>query len=132
MVVSMKRKQMQPGNMDEYIAEFPRDVRGKLQKTRLIIRKAAPEAEETIKYQIPTFTLHGNLISFAAFKNHIGIYPAPRGTATFQKDLSRFRRSKSTMRFPLDTPIPFGLIGRAVRFRVREHLAKVASKGKKR
>jgi uncharacterized protein YdhG (YjbR/CyaY superfamily) len=115
--------------IDDYIASFPLEVRELLQKMRQTIKKAAPDAEETIKYQIPTFTLKGNLISFAAYKNHIGLYPAPRGTEEFQKELSVYKAEKHSLRFPLDKPIPFDLISNIVKFRVKEHLER--AKGKK-
>jgi uncharacterized protein YdhG (YjbR/CyaY superfamily) len=118
--------------MDEYIGTFPRDVQKILNQIRMTIRKAAPEAEETIKYQIPTFTLNGNLIHFAAFKKHIGLYPAPRGSETFRDELSTYESGKGTVRFPLDKPIPFGLIGRMVKFRVKDNLERAKARGKKR
>jgi uncharacterized protein YdhG (YjbR/CyaY superfamily) len=101
--------QTPPKNIDEYIAGFPNDVQEILQKIRVTIRKAAPDAEETIKYQIPTFTLKGNLVHFAAFKKHIGFYPAPTGIEKFKKELSVYKGAKGSVRFPLDKPIPFDL-----------------------
>lgn len=111
-------------DIDEYIAGFPKDVQKILQKIRTTIRKAAPGAEEAIRYQIPTFTLNGNLIHFAAFKNHIGLYPAPRGAQEFKSVLSRYEGGKGTVRFPLDEPIPFALITRIVKFRVKANRKK--------
>ncbi len=128
----MKTDQTAPKNIDEYIAGFPHDVQEILEKMRLTIRKAAPDAEETIKYQIPTFTLKGNLLSFAAYKKHIGFYPAPAGNEQFRNALSVYRAGKSSVRFPLDKPIPFGLISQIVKFRVKEHLERAAAKGKKK
>jgi len=113
---NMKTDQSTPKNIDEYIAGFPHDVQEILEKMRMTIRKAAPDAEETIKYQIPTFTLKGNLVSFAAYKKHIGLYPAPTGTQKFNKELSVYRAAKASVRFPLDKPIPFALISRIVKF----------------
>jgi uncharacterized protein YdhG (YjbR/CyaY superfamily) len=124
----MKTGQTAPRNIDEYIAGFPHDVQEILEKMRLTIRKAAPDAEETIKYQIPTFTLKGNLLSFAAYKKHIGFYPAPAGNEKFRKELSIYRTGKSSIRFLLDKPIPFGLISRLVKFRVKEHLERATAK----
>src|SRR3972149_3287384 len=118
----MRTNQTAPKNIDEYIAGFPNDVQEILEKIRRTIRKAAPDAAETIKYQIPTFTLKGNLVSFAAYKKHIGLYPAPRGTEKFQKELSVYKSAKATVRFPLDKPIPFDLISKIVKFRVKENL----------
>jgi len=121
-----------PRDIDEYIAGFPSDVQTILQNVRATIRKAAPDAEEAIRYQIPTFTLNGNLIHFAAFKTHIGLYPAPSAVEAFKDELSAYAGGKGTVRFPLDQPIPLGLIGRIVRFRVRESLDRAAAKRSKR
>lgn len=109
-----------PKDIDEYISSFPKDVQKILKKVRSTIRKAAPEAEEAISYQIPTFKLNGNLIHFAAYKNHIGVYPAPRAVAAFKKELERYGSSKATIKFPLDESIPYDLITRLVEFRVKE------------
>jgi uncharacterized protein YdhG (YjbR/CyaY superfamily) len=127
----MKTKTTAPQNIDEYIAVFPQDIQEILEKIRSTIRKAAPDAKETISYQIPTFTLEGNLVHFAAFKNHIGFYPAPTGTEKFRKELSVYKGGKGSVRFPLDEPMPFALIGQIVKFRVKENLAKARNKGKK-
>lgn len=121
-----------PRDIDEYIAGFPNDVQAILQKVRATIRKAAPDAEEAIRYQIPTFTLNGNLIHFAAFKTHIGLYPAPRAIEAFKDELSAYAGGKGTVRFPLDEPIPLGLIGRIVKFRVKESLERAAPTRTKR
>src|SRR2546427_6435791 len=96
--------------IDEYIKTFPEDVQTILEKMRQTIRKAAPEAEEAISYQIPTFKLNGNLVHFAAFKKHIGFFPTARGVEAFKKELSRYKGSKGTVRFPLDEPVPYGLV----------------------
>jgi uncharacterized protein YdhG (YjbR/CyaY superfamily) len=106
-----------PKDIDEYIAGFPKNVQEILEKIRETVRKAAPDAKETIKYQMPTFTLNGNLVHFAAYKKHIGLYPVPRGIAEFKDELSAYEGEKSTVRFPLDKPIPYGLISRIVKFR---------------
>ena len=98
----------------------------------MTIRKAAPAAEETIKYQIPTFTLKGNLVHFASYKKHIGFYPAPRGIGKFKKELSIYGSGKGTLKFPLDKPIPFDLISKIVKFRVKETLKRAEAKGKKK
>jgi uncharacterized protein YdhG (YjbR/CyaY superfamily) len=113
-------------DINEYIARYPDNVQKILQKIRMTIRKAAPGAEEAIKYQIPTFTLNGNLIHFAAYKNHIGFYPAPRGAQAFKSELSRYEGGKGTVRFPLDEPIPVALISRIVKFRVKANRKKSA------
>jgi uncharacterized protein YdhG (YjbR/CyaY superfamily) len=129
----MRTNQTAAKDIDEYIAGFPIDVQERLQKIRMTIRKAAPEAEEKISYQIPTFTLKGKyLIYFAAFQKHIGLYPAPRGIEKFKKELSLYEGGKGTVRFPLDKPIPFGLIQRIVKFRVKENLERAKAKGKKK
>lgn len=122
----------EPKDIDEYIAGFPQDVREILEKIRATIREAAPDAEEAIKYQIPTFTLKGNLVHFAAFKKHIGFYPAPRGIEEFKDELSAYKGAKGSVQFPLDGPIPFDLIHRIVKFRVEDNLERAGAKGKKR
>jgi uncharacterized protein YdhG (YjbR/CyaY superfamily) len=120
-----------PKTIDEYIAGFPADVQVLLTKIRKTIRNAAPDAQERISYQIPTFTLKGNLVSFAAYKKHIGLYPAPEGSARFNSDLAPYRAGKSTVRFPLDKPIPFDLITQIVELRVRDNLRRTGAKASK-
>lgn len=119
-------------DIDEYIASFPGDVQAILEKLRATIREAAPEAKETINYGIPTFTLEGNLVHFAAFKNHIGFYPAPRGIEKFKEELSAYEKGKGTLQFALNKPIPYDLIGRITAFRVQDNLEKAEAKRKKR
>ena len=126
----MRTNEPAPKTIDEYIAGFPDDVREKLEKIRTTIRKAAPNAQEAIKYQMPTFVLNGNLVHFAAHKNHIGFYPAPQGLEEFRKELSGYEGSKGAVRFPLDKPIPFGLITKIVKFRVKKNLERAEAKGK--
>lgn len=128
----MKANQIVPQDIDEYIAGYPKDVQKILEKIRTTIRKAAPDAERKISYQIPTFTLNGILVSFAAYKKHIGLYPAPRGNEKFKKELSAYEGGKGTVRFPLDKPIPFDLISRIVKFRVKENQARAEAKKKKK
>jgi uncharacterized protein YdhG (YjbR/CyaY superfamily) len=128
----MRTNQTAPKNIDEYIAGFPPNVQEILEKIRMTIRKAAPDAEETIKYQMPTFTLKGNLVHFAAFKKHIGFYPVPTGIEKFKKELAAYEQGKGSVQFPLDQPIPYGLISRIVKFRVKENLARPAAKGKQK
>lgn len=113
----MRGKQTAPRDIDEYIAGCPIEVQPILEKIRLTIKRAAPSAEEAIKYHMPTFMLRGNLIHFGAFKKHIGLYPVPRGVEPFKHELAAFEGEKSTVRFPLDKPIPYGLITRIVKFR---------------
>ena len=110
--------------IDEYIAACPENVRPLLEEMRRVIRQAAPQAEETIGYAIPTFKLNGNLVHFAAFKNHIGFYPTPAAIVAFKKELSLYEQAKGSLQFPLDQPIPFGLVKKIVKFRVKQNLAK--------
>ena len=121
-----------PTTIDAYIAAFPQDVQAILQRIRQTIHDAAPEATEAISYGMPTFKLHGNLVHFAAFKNHIGFYPVPSGIAAFQEELSAFKQGKGSVQFPLDKPLPFDLMRRIVQFRVQENRAAAAAKGQKR
>lgn len=114
----MKTNRTSLRSMDEYISACPTEVQEVLQKIRRVIALAAPDAEETIKYRIPTFVLKGNLIHFGAFQKHIGLYPAPRGVSEFDEALSAYEGAKGTVRFPLDQPIPYDLIRRIVEFRV--------------
>jgi len=109
---------------DEYIAQFPPDVREILQNLRAVIKEAAPEATEKISYQMPTFYLNGNLVHFAAYARHIGFYPAPSGIEAFKEELSPYKGAKGSVQFPLDKPLPIDLIGRIVRFRVSENIKK--------
>jgi len=112
-------------DIDSYIASFPEETRKLLQQLRITVSKAAPEAKETINYGMPTFTLKGNLVHFAAFKNHIGFYPTPSGIEAFKKELSVYEGAKGSVQFPLAKPIPFDLISKIVEFRVKENLKKV-------
>jgi len=106
-----------PGSVDAYIAAFPPEVQAILQLIRATVRQVAPEAQETIKYQMPTFTLNGrNLVYFAAFKSHIGFYPAPPSDAGLGEELAAHTSGKGTLKFPLDRPIPLALIERTVRY----------------
>ena len=129
----MKIKQTAPKNIDEYIAAFPDNVQEILQKIRTMIKKAAPSAEETISYKMPTFNLKGQyLIYFAAYKKHIGLYPVPTGDAEFNKEVSAYQTGKGTLQFPLDKPIPYKLISKIVKLKVKENLARAAAKEKKK
>ncbi|MFZ5880016.1 MAG: iron chaperone [Chloroflexota bacterium] len=127
----MKADDTPKKSMDDYIAEFPRDIQDILENIRATIRKAAPQARETISYQMPTFTLEGNLVHFAAYKNHIGFYPAPSGIEKFKQQLSVYKGAKGSVQFPLDQPIPYELIGQITEFRVRENLEKAKTKKNK-
>ena len=121
----------QPATIDSYISAAPAEVRPILEKVRATIRKAAPGAEETIKYRLPTFVLHGNLVHFGAFKNHIGFYATPGGNAAFRKELSAYEGAKGSVQFPLKEPMPLDLISRMVKFRVKENLARQTAKSSK-
>jgi len=120
-----------PETIDEYIAMFPPAVQEVLEKIRLTIRAAAPAAQEAISYQIPTFKLNGNLVHFAAFKAHIGFYPPVKGDAKLVKAVSPYAGPKGNLRFPLDQPIPYDLIKRIAKLRVKQDLAKGAARKKK-
>jgi uncharacterized protein YdhG (YjbR/CyaY superfamily) len=125
----MKTARRAAKDIDEYIDRFPEDVQNVLHKIRALINEVVPDAEEKISYQIPTFTLNGSyLIYFAGFKNHVSVYPAPRGTAQFKKELAAYEGGKGTVRFPLDQPIPYGLIKRIVKFKVKENKEKAKEK----
>ncbi|HZS44680.1 MAG TPA: DUF1801 domain-containing protein [Blastocatellia bacterium] len=115
-------KKTEPQNIDEYIAEFPIDVQKMLQRVRTTIQKAAPKAQETISYKIPAFVQNGMLVWFAAFKNHIGFYPRGSGIEEFKDELSAYKNAKGSVQFPLDKPIPYGLITKIVKFRVKQNL----------
>lgn len=110
--------------IDDYIEQAPDEVREILQTLRGIIREEAPEAQEAIKYQMPTFVLNGNLVHFAAFQHHIGFYPVPSGITAFQEELAAYKQGKGSVQFPLNQPMPYDLIRRIVRFRVAENLEK--------
>ncbi|MCB0213155.1 MAG: DUF1801 domain-containing protein [Anaerolineae bacterium] len=120
----MKTDRPAPKTIDDYIAGFPEDIQVLLEKIRLTIREAAPEAEEAISYQMPTFKLKGNLVHFGAYAKHIGLYPAPTGIEQFKEELSAYASGKGSIKFPLNEPIPFELISKIVAFRVKENLAK--------
>jgi uncharacterized protein YdhG (YjbR/CyaY superfamily) len=128
----MKTKEQTIGTIDEYIAAFPVEVQKKLQEMRAAIKAAAPKASEKISYQMPTFVLNGNLVHFAAFKNHLGFYPVPTGIEKFKKELSAYKTSKGAVQFPLDKPLPLALIRRIVKFRVAENLQKAEGKPHKK
>lgn len=126
----MKKDSIVPQTIDEYIMGFPEDIQQKLEALRAIIRKAAPDAEEIISYAMPTFYLKGNLVHFAAFKNHIGFYPAPPGIEAFKEELSHYKTSKGAVQFPIDEPLPLSLVGKIVKYRVKQSVEKAAIKEK--
>lgn len=121
-----------PKDIDEYIAAFPPDVGTILEEVRSTVRNAAPEAREAISYRMPAFLLNGVLVYFAAFKKHIGLYPPVSGDARLEKAIAPYAGEKGNLRFPLDQPIPYGLIERIVKLRVKQNSAKAAAKKKKR
>jgi uncharacterized protein YdhG (YjbR/CyaY superfamily) len=128
----MKTDQTIPKTIDDYIAGYPPEVRVILEKLRATVRKAAPGAEEAIKYRLPTFVLSGNLVHFGAFKKHIGFYATPAGNKQFREELSAYKGAKGSVQFPLDKPIPYGLVGKMVKFRVRENLERSVANDRKR
>lgn len=120
----MESKKNAFNSIDEYIETFPEEVQKRLKELRAVIKAVAPEAEEKISYQMPTFTLKGNLVHFAAHKNHIGFYPTPSGIEEFKDELSAYENAKGSVRFPFDRPLPYDLIRKIVVFRVKENLEK--------
>ena len=126
----MVTNKINPTDIDEYIAAFPKDVQDILEELRQTIKKAAPEAKETINYQIPTFTLYGNLVHFAAFKNHIGFYPTPSAISAFEKELSRYEGAKGSVKFSIEKPLPLAVVSKIVKFRVKENLERQKKKKK--
>lgn len=120
----------QPKDIDEYIAAFPPPVQEKLQAMRSTIQAAAPQATEAIKYAIPTFVLHGNLVHFAAFKNHIGFYATPTGHSAFEKELSKYQQGKGSVQFPMDEALPLALVTRIVKYRVKGNTERAKAKAK--
>jgi len=128
----MGNKKFEFNTIDDYIATFPIDIQKKLQEMRATIKETAPDAEEKISYQMPTFFLKGNLVHFAAFKNHIGFYPVPTGIEKFKREISAYKTSKGAVQFPLDKPLPLDLICKIVKFRVAENFKKAEEKARKK
>lgn len=124
-------KSLAASTIDEYLRDFPPDVRARLAQLRDTIRQAAPNATERISYRVPTFYLNGNLVHFAAFAHHIGLYPGPSGIAKFRKELAAYKSAKGSVQFPHDEPLPLDLVAKIVRFRVNEN-TRQAPKTKKR
>jgi uncharacterized protein YdhG (YjbR/CyaY superfamily) len=111
-----------PKNIDGYIASFPREIQKILEQVRMTIKKEAPDSEEKISYGMPAFRLHGkDLIYFAAYDKHIGVYALPSGNEAFKKELMKYKTGKGSIQFPLDRPIPFGLLAKIVQFRAQEN-----------
>ena len=129
----MKTTQTKSEDIEDYITSFPEDVQKILQKIRSTIRKAAPDATEGISYKMPAFDLNGHyLIYFAAYKKHVGMYPVPAGDEEFRQEIAGYQSGKGTLQFPLDRPIPYKLITKVVKFRVKENLEKAETKKKNR
>jgi uncharacterized protein YdhG (YjbR/CyaY superfamily) len=122
----------QTTTIDEYIADCPENVQPHLEKVRAAIRKAAPDALEAIKYGMPTFVQDGNLIHFAGWTNHVGLYPGSKPIEMFKDELAKYEISKGTVRFPLDKPIPLGLIGKITKYCVKRNAERAAAKSKKK
>jgi uncharacterized protein YdhG (YjbR/CyaY superfamily) len=121
---NMNNSSSKPQTIEEYISTFPKDIQNILQKIKKAIKSSAPGAEEVISYQIPAFKLNGILVYFAAFKNHIGFFPTSSGVNAFKKDITAYKYSKGTIQFPIQKPIPYGLIKRIVKYRVKENVEK--------
>jgi uncharacterized protein YdhG (YjbR/CyaY superfamily) len=130
----MKSENVPLKNVDEFIATYPKDVQLIIKKIRTTIKKAAPKAEEIISYRMPAYKFHGRLLYFSAFKKHIGLYPMVSGIANFKKELSIYKGAKGSVQFPLNKPIPYDLITKIVKFRVKENIEKekVKSMAKKK
>ncbi len=124
----MRMRETPPRSIDEYLEAFPVEIREKLEQLRATVKAAAPAAEERISYRMPAFYLHGNLVYFAAFKDHIGFFPTSSGVAAFETELAPYKASKGTVRFPLDAPLPLKLVAKIVRFRAAENLKKAGGK----
>ena len=124
-------KSTEPTNIDDYIAGFPQSVQETLHKLRAIVREVAPDAEEALKYRMPTFVLRENLVHFAAFENHIGFYPTPSAIEAFKNELTGYKSAKGSVQFPHKQPVPFALIKKMIQFRVKEVQTKFAAKKKK-
>jgi len=124
----MESKKTGSVSVDEYIAACPKDIQVMLKELRATIKAAAPDAEEKISYQIPTFYLKGNLVHFGAFKDHIGFFPTPSGIEAFKTELSVYKGAKGTVQFPIDRPLPLKLVDKIVKFRVAENLKRAELK----
>jgi uncharacterized protein YdhG (YjbR/CyaY superfamily) len=119
-------------SIDEYISQFSPEVQEILKTLRKVIKESAPDAGEKISYQMPTFELYGNLVHFAAFKNHIGFYPTSSGTDAFKQELSEYKGGKGSVQFPKEKPLPYELISKIVKFRVNENIKRAEGKLKKK
>ena len=126
----MKANTLVAKNVDDYIAGFPRSTQKLLKELRATIRKAAPQADEVISYQMPAYNFYGRLVYFAAYEKHIGFYPMPSAIEQFKGQLADYITSKGTVQFPLDRPLPVPLITKMTAFRVKENLQAAEVKGK--
>ncbi|MBK7981188.1 MAG: DUF1801 domain-containing protein [Ignavibacteriae bacterium] len=120
----MKAENIKFKNIDEYIETFPKNIQIILNEIRKVILLAAPNAEEKISYNMPTFFLNGNLVHFAGYKNHVGFYPTPSGIVNFAEELKSYKTSKGAIQFPIDKPLPVKTITKIVKFRVKENSSK--------
>ncbi len=118
--------------IDEYISGFPKEVQGILEQIRNTIKKAAPEAEECISWEMPTFKQKGNVVHFAGHKNHVGFYPGASGVEVFKEELTDYKTSKGAIQFPLNKPMPLKLIAKIVKYRVKENQEMAAAKKKRK
>lgn len=128
----MAMSRLTPKNIDEYIAPFPPEIRAILKRIRSTVRAVAPDAEEKISYQMPAFMQDGVLVYFAAFRQHIGLYPPVRGDARLEKAVAPYAGEKGNLRFPFDQSIPYPLIERIVKHRLKQNLATAAAKRTKK
>ncbi|MEK4509013.1 iron chaperone [Paenibacillus sp. FSL K6-2524] len=128
----MEDNQVTCESIDEYIRKFTPEVQTILESLRKVIKESAPGAEEKMSYQMPTFALHGNLVHFAAYKNHIGFYPTPSGIDAFREELAEYKGAKGSVQFPLEKPLPYELISKIVKFRVDENIKLAEEKKKKK
>ena len=128
----MEDNKVKFNSIDEYIGLYPSEVQDILTTLRKVIKESAPEATEKISYQMPTFAMHGNLVHFAAYKKHIGFYPAASGVAAFTDKLVEYKTSKGAIQFPIDKPLPYELIREIVQFRVDENRKRAEDKKKKK
>ncbi|RUT45342.1 hypothetical protein EJP82_15380 [Paenibacillus anaericanus] len=128
----MEDSQITCESIDEYIRKFSPEVQIILESLRKVIKESAPGAEEKMSYQMPTFALHGNLVHFAAYKNHIGFYPTPSGIDAFREELAEYKGAKGSVQFPLEKPLPYELISKIVKFRVDENIKLAEEKKKKK
>jgi uncharacterized protein YdhG (YjbR/CyaY superfamily) len=128
----MEGKMLEPGSIDAYISDFPIEIQEILTRLRIVIKEAAPAAEEAIKYRMPTFMFYGNLVHFAAYEHHIGFYPTPSGIKAFENELSDYKTSKGAIQFPIEKPLPFDLISKIVRFRVAENMQQAQNPAKRK